>query len=147
MAHTVYNQPTQPIVRFALHVCLGYTPEGGRVAVTKDWTAAGTDQVTGPSCTRYFAGGSSTDWCVHTVQPAYVSITVRNRDSEALYVAINPALSGTAAATNNATRLQQNEAQTFVLAGVGSSSQRGRFSTWATDGATHAMDITFERHP
>lgn len=117
------------------------------MAVTQDWTAAGADQVTGPCCTRYFAGGSSSDWCVHTVQQAYVSITVRNRDSEPLYVSVNPALSGTAAATNHATRLQQNEAQTFILSGQGRGSQRGRFSTWATDGATHAMDITFERHP
>lgn len=114
------------------------------MAESKDWSA-GADQLQGPCCTRYFADGNSTNWCVHTAPDAYTVVTIRNRDAEPLYVALNPALGGTAAATNHCARLQQNEAQTFVLGGrAPRSGTRGRFSTWATDGATHAMDLTFE---
>lgn len=115
------------------------------MATDKDWSAAGTDKVTGPCCTRYFGGGSSTNWCQHIAPTAYGVVTIRNRDSEPLYVSVGPALGGTAAVTNHCVRLQQNEAQTFVLSGRSpSTSDRGKFSTWATDGDTHAMDITFE---
>lgn len=119
------------------------------MATSKDWSAAGADRVTGPCCTRYFAVGDNASWCLHTVADRYGAVTVRNRASTALYVSVGPALGGTAAITDHAVRLQENEAQTFILVGrsPGSSEGRGEFSTWATDGANHAMDLTFEITP
>lgn len=112
-------------------------------ATTQDWTA----DLTGPCCTRYFAVGDNTSWCEHSVPDVYGVVTVRNRASTALYVSVGPALGGTAAITDHAVRLQENEAQTFVLTGRSPVRQRGKFSTWATDGANHAMDLTFEITP
>lgn len=108
---------------------------------TKDWTAVSSV----PCATRYFADGDAASWCVHT-PPAWPRVvTVYNRGTGVLYVAMGPAPTGAAAATNDCVLIPAGSARSFPVSAQGESPTPPTFATWGADGAAHAMDITFER--
>lgn len=109
------------------------------MATTKDWSA-----LAPPASAQYFAGGDATDWCVHTIPAWCRVVSVYNRGTEPLYVSV-PSQTGTAAVTDPCVKIVADNGRTLVLG------DRNKavitLGTWGGDGAAHAMDITFERHP
>lgn len=113
------------------------------MATTQDWSSV----PAAPVATRYFAGGDSANWCLHTPPPWPRVLTILNRGETALYVSMGPALTGEAAATDAAVSIPAGSGRSFVLADDGEAPTPPMFSTWGSDGASHAMDLTFERMP
>lgn len=109
------------------------------MAKTKSWT-----DLEEPCCTRTFADGDATEWCVHTHAGAYTSVTIENRGSGVLYVSKGPALSGAWSSSHNMERLQPGEKATFYAAGQTAKPATPQFSTFGADGAAHPMGLRFE---
>lgn len=110
---------------------------------SKNWKSS--DAIKLPCSTRYFADGDASDWCVHTAPAATKAVTIENAGATDLYVALGPALTGSASgrATAHAERIGPGERATFVLDGGGGPVDP-TFSTSGGDGAAHAMRIRFE---
>ncbi len=111
------------------------------MATTKDWT--GVSSV--PCATRYFAGGDASNWCLHTPPTWCRVVTIYNRGTGSLYVSLGPALTSTAATTDDAVVIAASSARSFLVAPQGEAPTPPQFSTWGADGAAHVMDVTFER--
>lgn len=109
------------------------------MATTKPWT-----DLEEPRCTRTFADGDATSWCLHSHAGVYTSITLENRGTGYLYVSLGPALKGTWALTQNQERLAAGEKATFYAAGQTVKSATPEFSTFGADGAAHPMGVRFE---
>lgn len=110
------------------------------MATSQDWSGLARGSV----ATRYFAGGDSSNWCVHTPPPWARLVTVKNEGTGSLYVAL-PALSSTAASTDHCESIAAGAAHTFVWSPDSEAASPSTFSTWGADGASHAMRIRFER--
>lgn len=111
-------------------------------ATTKDDSA-----LSGPIQTIYWAGGHATDWCVVTPPPWARCVTVTNRGTAAMYVAVTGSTSptGTASATHaNAKIVASGGSVTLALAPRDKHHAPGTFSEWGADGATHAMDFLYD---
>jgi len=107
------------------------------MAITKDWTAE-----SGDIRTVYFAGGDASSWCVHSM-PAWARVvTVTNRGATALYIQW-PGVAGAATVTDHAASIASGETHSYY---PGSTAKAivTTFGTFGSDGATHAMSITFE---
>jgi hypothetical protein len=109
------------------------------VAKTKSWT-----DLQEPCCTRTFADGDATDWCVHDYAGVYTSVTIENRGTGVLYVSRGPAVRGPWAATHHMARLQPGEKFPMYSRGQTAKPATPEFSTFGADGATHPMGVTFE---
>lgn len=102
--------------------------------------------VEGPIATRYFATPDAANWCVITPPPWARSVTIQNRGTLDLFAAFDGDnnVTGAASATGNGSKIASGGVRTFGIVGQKWGVKANPFSVFGLDGATHAMDFTFE---